>query len=190
MGGLRERKKLRTRTELMTTAIRLFAEHGFDQVTVDDVAAAAGVSPRTFFRYFDSKAAAVFGNTSILLEGLQRALAERPAGVSTIAAFTEYWLREAQIVYDHPDAYHAQHELAAQHTHVAAERSRTFDRMRTVMIDALQAEDPRRPLVEVEMLGSMMASTIFTALRVWHEHGGDPRRILRDCMRAVERAAG
>jgi len=174
----------------MNTAVRLFAERGFDSVTVEDVAAAAGVSPRTFFRYFDSKAGVVFGFAAVFHEGLQRALVERPPGVSALAAFTEYWLREAQVVYDHPETYRAQYELAARYAPVAAERSRVFDRTRSTMIEALHAEAPRRARVDVEMAASMMTDTIFTTLRVWHEHGGDPRRIFRDCMRVVERAAG
>ncbi len=173
----------------MSTAVRLFAEQGFDHVTVEDVAAAAGVSPRTFFRYFDSKAGAVFGNSALLQDGLQQALVERPPGVSVLAAFTEYWLRETQLVYDHPETYRAQYELAARHGPVAAERSRVFERTRSMAIEALHAEEPRRAHVEVEMVASMMTDAIFTTLRVWHEHGDDPRRIFGDCMRVVERAA-
>ncbi|MFI9719490.1 TetR/AcrR family transcriptional regulator [Streptomyces sp. NPDC052396] len=53
--GLRERKKRRTRQTLSETAIALFLEHGFDRVSVADVAAAAEVSKPTLFRYFPSK---------------------------------------------------------------------------------------------------------------------------------------
>jgi AcrR family transcriptional regulator len=57
--GLRERKKQETRTALSWAAIRLVVERGVDNVLVEDIAAAAGVSPRTFNNYFSSKGEAV-----------------------------------------------------------------------------------------------------------------------------------
>lgn len=58
--GLRERKKLRTRVTLIQTAAELCERHGFDNTTVEQIAAAAEVSPRTFSRYFPTKEAVVF----------------------------------------------------------------------------------------------------------------------------------
>ncbi|WP_426361986.1 TetR/AcrR family transcriptional regulator [Streptomyces sp. E-08] len=54
-GGLRERKKRATRAALVEAAVRLAAEHGVENVTVDAISASAGVSTRTFFNYFDSR---------------------------------------------------------------------------------------------------------------------------------------
>ena len=56
----REQQRRRTRRLLAESALRLFAERGYDETTVDDIAAAAGVSARTFFLHFPTKAAAVF----------------------------------------------------------------------------------------------------------------------------------
>jgi AcrR family transcriptional regulator len=52
---LRERKRTKTRLMIQAEAFRLFAENGYENTTVDDIAYAAAISPRTFFRYFPAK---------------------------------------------------------------------------------------------------------------------------------------
>ncbi|GAA3968749.1 TetR family transcriptional regulator [Actinomadura viridis] len=75
--GLRERKKRRTRAALATAALRLFAERGYEETTIADIAAAAEVSPRTFFSYFPSKEDVVFAEVDDRLEEVAEKLAHR-----------------------------------------------------------------------------------------------------------------
>ncbi|WP_436519789.1 TetR family transcriptional regulator [Actinoplanes sp. HUAS TT8] len=78
--GHRETKKQATRTALSWAAIRLIAERGYDKVLVEDIAAAAGVSPRTFNNYFSGKAEAVAARHLDRCLGLAETLRGRPAG--------------------------------------------------------------------------------------------------------------
>ncbi len=83
--GLRERKKERTRDAIYDAAMHLFQEHGYAGTTVDDIAAAADVSPRTFFRYYAGKEEVLFARFDETLELLRDFLYDRPAD-ETIAA--------------------------------------------------------------------------------------------------------
>src|SRR3954471_23045141 len=73
--GLRERKKRATRQALHSAALRLIADRGFDAVTIDDIATAADVSPRTFFNYFGSKEDVIVNPDPDRVERLRTALA-------------------------------------------------------------------------------------------------------------------
>lgn len=66
MPGLRERKRLATRRAIQHAVVDLASEHGYDQVTIEEVSAAANVSPRTFFNYFASKEEAAVGDVPTL----------------------------------------------------------------------------------------------------------------------------
>ncbi len=72
--GQRELQRRETRRNLAEHAIRLFSEQGFDQTTVEEIAAAAGVSTRTFFLHFPTKAAAAFPDHGERVEDFQRRL--------------------------------------------------------------------------------------------------------------------
>ena len=82
----REEKKQATHRAITDAAWDLFARNGYDDTTVDDIAAAADVSQRTFFRYFDSKEAVLFGAWRDEFDELARRMRERPADESPMAA--------------------------------------------------------------------------------------------------------
>jgi AcrR family transcriptional regulator len=88
--GLRERKKQATREALRAAALRLALERGVDQVRVEDIAEAAGVSPRTYNNYFSSREQAIVAAVTAEREGrVAAALAARPAEESLADAVTE-----------------------------------------------------------------------------------------------------
>jgi AcrR family transcriptional regulator len=84
--GLRERKKLRTRQAIAAAALRLFAERGFEETTIADIAAAADVSPRTFFSYFPSKEDVVFSEIDDRLADARERLDRRPPDETPLAS--------------------------------------------------------------------------------------------------------
>ena len=93
MTGLRERKKQRTREQIVDAAFKLFGERGFQATTVADIAAAADIAPRTFFAYFPSKEAVVFHDFDGLFESLHERIDARPEGETAIDALRG-WLQD------------------------------------------------------------------------------------------------
>jgi AcrR family transcriptional regulator len=87
---LRERKKQRTREQIIEAAMGLFAERGYHATTIADIAAAADVAPRTFFSYFASKEAVVFHDVDRDLDGLASALRDRLPGETAFDALRRW----------------------------------------------------------------------------------------------------
>ncbi|WP_432897520.1 TetR family transcriptional regulator [Micromonospora matsumotoense] len=89
--GLRARKKARTHDTLADVAITLFLAHGFDQVSVNDIAAAAEVSKPTLFRYFATKEDLVLHRFADHHGESARVVRERPAGVTPLTALHRHF---------------------------------------------------------------------------------------------------
>src|SRR4051794_1985065 len=85
--GLRNLKKQQTRHTILDTALRLFAERGFDRVTVVEIARKSNVSQATVFNYFPTKEHLVFSNMETVEEQLVEAVRRRRPGESAVAAF-------------------------------------------------------------------------------------------------------
>src|SRR5579871_5272327 len=98
--SLRERKKLATRRQLRAAALHLVAERGMANVTVEDIAAAADVSPRTFFNYFPSKEAVLFGGDPDRAAALRDRVASYRPGQPALEALRAVLGQDAQAMAD------------------------------------------------------------------------------------------
>jgi AcrR family transcriptional regulator len=98
--SLRERKKLATRRSLRRHALDLVAKRGFANVTVEDIAEAADVSARTFFNYFPSKEAVLFGADPDRAASLHDRLVRTAPGASALEALRIVIAEDAQAVAD------------------------------------------------------------------------------------------
>lgn len=96
--GLRERKKARTRRLIADTAARLFAERGYEQVSVSDVAREAELAEQTIYNYFGSKEQLVTDRDQEIQDRLCQLIRDRPAGVTPAAAIRQFVLESVAAI--------------------------------------------------------------------------------------------
>jgi AcrR family transcriptional regulator len=189
--GLRERKKERTRTQLMDAALRLFTQRGFDATTIEDIVEEVEVSPRTFFRYFDSKEDVVIGFFDQMGEGLRSMLAARPEDEPP---FTAVRHALASLL----DGYTADRERVCAVKRLSLEtpaiRARLLDkhaRWENRLTEGLAARlgvDPERDS-RPRLIAAVSLAAFSTAISAWVASDGrdDPRPILERSLEAVGR---
>nr|GID41266.1 TetR family transcriptional regulator [Actinoplanes campanulatus] len=102
--GRRERKKAATRQAIADAALRLFLEHGYDRVSLRDIADAADVSTTTLFKHFPGKEALVFDQEQDNEAQLIAAVRERAGGPSMVEALREHLLGAYLPIARHPQA--------------------------------------------------------------------------------------
>ncbi|MEU7036365.1 TetR family transcriptional regulator [Streptomyces sp. NPDC046237] len=181
---LAERKRLLVANELTEAALQLLALKGFDAVTVDEIVAAAGVSKRTFFRYFASKEDVVVQFLADMGAGIRAELAARPADEPPSVALRHAMRVPVDACTDHPDHTERALRVVRLILRTPALRARFLER-RLRWSDDLAAELTRRlkldPADLYPRLAAGMALTAFDAtLDRWSAEDGtdDPAELI------------
>ena len=187
--SLRERKKAATRDRLMTVALRLFAKRGFDETTVEEIAAAADVAPRTFFRYFPTKVDVLFADHQDFVTLLRVTLATRQPSESVLAAVRRASLAWLDRVTADPSLFLVRSRLAAG-VPAAHAHSRHLDaEYENLIADAVAATRDTDPTTDLE--ARMLARAAWAATRaardIWLVTEEDPRALVNRAFDYVER---
>lgn len=162
-GGLRERKKEATRTALHQAAVRLAVERGLDEVTVEAIADAAGVSRRTFSNYFAGKEDALLYGDEQRIETLLEAFSARPPGESSWIAL-RYAVRVVYEGRDEPDPqWAAQTRLARQHPSVLGRQLAQFATIERRLAERIADRDG---LPGTSIRARVMAAAFLTSMRI------------------------
>lgn len=169
--GLRERKKLRTRTAIREAAYRLIDEQGYETTTVEQIAAAAEVSPSTVFRYFPVKEDIVLADEFGPL--VAAAVRARPAGEPPLEAVRAV-LREAvgTILADRPEESARRGRLLLE---IPAVRARMTETMAETSLPLARAVADRTGREESDLEVLVFTASVLAALREvtlhWAGHG-------------------
>ncbi|MFE5256030.1 TetR family transcriptional regulator [Streptomyces coelicoflavus] len=186
--GLRELKKQRTRDLLLRSALELFTERGYEETTVDDIAEAADVSQRTFFRYFASKEDAAFFVSRLAESRFVDAVLARPPEEAPLdalrMALAESWNTIGESVEQlvplelHMRFYRVVEStpaLLAAHLRRATELEEEIARV-VAAREGLDIDRDPRPRVVVAVFGAVMRVTE----RIWSARDDTGLAALRD----------
>ncbi len=167
--SLREERKVRVSAAIASAALELFAERGFDAVTVGEVAAAAQVGERTLYRYFADKDDLLFGEDDAFRADLRSALEQQPPGRSPLAA-----LRGASVVVVR-SLQDRRQEVARRAQVIAGSPALTArERAKHAAWEAVLAEGLARRGVapaEAALLGRVTVACFDEAMTRWLAHG-------------------
>jgi AcrR family transcriptional regulator len=177
--GLRERKRIETRRALSSAALELVLERGLDDVTVEQIAAAADVAPRTFFNYFSSKHEALVGLGPEAIEDTADALRARPpdegardalfavlAGDTNSSDVLRRYKQRSELVRRYPELIPRYLE-----TGVLLERA-----LSGALAERLGFDDAVDPYPRAA--AAVATSLVRTTLSWWREHGADDAHLV------------
>jgi AcrR family transcriptional regulator len=183
--SLRDRRKDRTRRVIQAEALRLFAGKGFDATTIEEIAAAADVAPRTFFRYFPAKEEVVFW--ADYQPTLAAIVATRPGDEPAIQALCHGITDGLAGFYDQDRERLLERIKLAFRTPALHPRLRQQQADWAAAMTALLAArlGARPDDLEVRAIAAATAAALFVAIEEWQAHDGQ-----EDLRTLIHRALG
>ncbi len=174
MSDLRTRNRDQNRVDVARVALTLFAERGFDAVTVDDIALAAGISRRTFFRYFESKEDAALPTEHDRLEALREALASRPVGEPLVLGLRHALVSVVETDFD-AEEHRARLRIVADSPSVKARSLELLTHWETELREVIADHRGVDATTDVatRVLAAAMVASVRAAAEVWVALGDD-----------------
>ena len=171
MTGLRERKKAETRRNIQQHALRLFQTKGYEGTTVEEIAAAAGVSHMTFFRYFPNKHAVVENDDYDPM--IAELIRSRPAGEEPLTAIRRALVGALQAM---PAAEQttvlARARLILSEPALQARQVESQRTTRELFAAAIAHREDALPAFERQVLAAAALSALAAAIDEWAAHNG------------------
>nr|WP_269330436.1 TetR/AcrR family transcriptional regulator [Kineosporia babensis] len=190
--NLRERTRRAVRKELSAVALDLFLEQGYEATTIEQIATAAGLSRRSFFRYFASKEALILGKLEIGNEDMVQALTERPP--------QEPIWTSLRRVFDDAVAYQSDsrqrerglrlQEIIGASPMLAGAQATQFAALQSELVAVLRERSPQTPELEIRSLVSAAFACLQVALAVPAQDGGPALGEILDRSMAALRPLG
>jgi AcrR family transcriptional regulator len=186
--GLRERKKQRTREQIVESAMRLFAERGYHATTIAEIAAAADVAPRTFFAYFPSKEAVVFHGVDRDMDALASALRDRLPGETAFDALRR-WI---DAIFDQSmaaeDEAHLRKRLCREDEGLANFQAGIMARVQELLLEAIAADLDEPPDALRPRLVTAAALAALTSLEGSIQENTEQRMAKDDALTVLDDA--
>lgn len=188
--SLQEKRRRYVAREIAIAAMRLFGEHGFENVTVEEIAQEVGISSRTFFRYYSTKDEVVLQYQRRIQERLVRALASRPADEGPVTALRNAYLATSHVTPEDREAvlltnrFMAESPALMTRAHgVRTSESRSVIDLLAERMGLDPEADPRPETIAVSMGAASGA-----AFQRWIAHGGhgDPAEEIAKALGMLE----
>lgn len=175
--GLREKKKEATRVAILEVALDLFDRDGFEATTIEDITAVAGVSPRTFFRYFESKVDLVIERKDQSHHGeLRDLIMQRPADEHPLEAMRQ--VAETALLAsmaDGGDVMLRQIKILMNTPSLRAIGLEHFNDHRSEIGEAFAARlGVDETALEPRVLAAVLPETLWVVIEEWLNQGADP----------------